>query len=533
MGQPKTWQEWVFSLDHKIIGIWYLAGSIASFLVAGAAAFLIRVELGSLGPTITDNADVYNLWLTMHGAVMVLGFQIPALLGFFANWAVPIMVGAPDMAFPRVNAISVWILWSGILIALANLVIPDSFNGMWTGYPPYSVTEAAGNTALYSAVVVILGMSSVLGAVNLACTVVFMRPENMGWYQLTMTVWCVFTANLIQLVFVPVLAASVLLLSLDKYLGFGFYDPNRGGDALLYQNLFWFYSHPAVYVILLPFMGVCFDIIATFSRNMIFNYKVCVWATLAFLPAGADVWVHHAYVAGLPNWLRILQTFTTLLISLPFGLLMISMAGTLYKGSIEYKTPMVWAMGVLFMILIGGLTGIPNALAGIDYGFSDGYAIMSHFHYVMAASGAMAVFGGVYYYFPKLTGRMYNETLGRTAALGFLIGMNVVMAPLYVLGVQGMPRRYYDYQMFPEFEHLQSISTMGVYIVALSVLIMLWSWLHGTIKGEKAVANPWNSKSLEFTHTEVIPGPGNFIVQPCVVSADWHPYDYKNDYKPS
>lgn len=525
MGQPKTIKEWVLTLDHKIIGIWYLIASLAAFLVAGVASVLMRLELGSLGPTLTQDPGVYNLWLTMHGAIMILGFQIPALLGFFANWAVPIMIGAKDMAFPRVNALSVWILWSGVLLALANLVIPDHFNGMWTGYPPYAVTEFAGNTALYSLIVIVLGMSSVLGAINLACTVGFMRAKGIGWYQLNVLVWSVFTANIIQLIFVPVLAASVLLLTLDKYLGFNFYDPTNGGDVLLYQNLFWFYSHPAVYVILLPFMGVCFEIIATFTRNRIFNYKVLVWAILAFIPFSADVWVHHAFVAGMPNWIRVLQSFTTLLISLPFGLMMLSMVGTLYKGSIEYKTPMVWVVGVLFMILIGGLTGIPNALTSLDYGLSDGYAIMSHFHYVMAISGAMSIFAGVYYYFPKLTGRMYNETMGKLSAILFFIGMNIVMGPLYLIGLDGMPRRYYDYQMFPQFEGVHSLSTLGAWVTSASVLIMLISWIHGMIAGQKATANPWNSQSLEFTHTDVIPGPGNFPSPP-EMPEGWSPYNY-------
>lgn len=526
MSQPKTVKEWVFSLDHKILGIWYLIGSIAAFAVAGLMAVLMRVELGSLGPTLTEDPNIYNMWLTMHGAIMILGFQIPALLGFFANWAVPIMIGAKDMAFPRVNALSVWLFWSGILLALSNFIIPDSYNGMWTGYPPYSETDMAGNTGLYSMIVIVMGMSSIFGAVNLACTVAFMRAKGMGWFQMNVLTWCVFSANIIQLIFVPVLAASVLLLSLDKYLGFGFYDPGKGGDVLLYQNLFWFYSHPAVYVILLPFLGVCFEITATFARNRIFNYHVLVWSIIAFIPIGADVWVHHIFVAGMPNWLRQLQSFTTLLISIPFGLMLISLLGTLFKGSIEYKTPMHWVVGVMFTVLAGGLTGIPNALAAIDYGISDSYAIMSHFHYVMAISGAMAIFGGIYYYLPKMTGRMYNEAMGKIAAWLFFIGMNITMAPLYLIGLQGMPRRYYDYQMFPQFESAHSLATTGTYVTTVGILIMLISWIHCAVAGKKAVANPWGSKSLEFTHTEVIPGPGNFA-EPPVLPEGWSPYAYE------
>jgi cytochrome c oxidase subunit 1 len=534
-GWPKTAREWLFTVDHKVIGVWYLIGSLASFAVAGLAATLMRIELGSVGPDITSDGNIYNLWLTMHGAVMILGFQIPALLGFVANYAVPIMVGAKDMAFPRVNAFSVWLLWSGILIALANLVIPDHYNGMWTGYPPYSVSESAGNTSLYTMVVVVLGMSSVFGAVNLSCTVAFMRCKGMGWFQMPLTVWTVFTANIIQLIFVPVLAASVILLSLDKYLGFGFYNPETGGDVLLYQNLFWFYSHPAVYVILLPFMGIMFEIFSVSAKNMVFSYKSAVYAILAFIPAGGDVWVHHAFVAGLPNWLRLFMSFTTLLISLPFGLLMLSLVGTLYKGAIRYSGPMMWALGAWMILIFGALTGIPNALSAIDYGISDSYVIMSHFHYVMAVSGSMATFAGIFYWFPKLTGRICNETMTKISAIGFFIGMNTVMGPLYFAGIAGMPRRYMDYQQFADNAVIvgaQHWSTIGLYITFLSVILMLVTWIHGMLKGEKSSQNPWGSQSLEWTSTALVAGQGNFPT-PVEVAEDWHPYNYIDNPKPT
>jgi len=534
-GWPKTVREWLFTVDHKVIGVWYLIGSLASFTVAGIAATLMRIELGSVGPDITSNGDIYNLWLTMHGAVMILGFQIPALLGFVANYAVPIMIGGKDMAFPRVNALSVWLLWSGILLALANLVIPDHFNGMWTGYPPYSMQDGAGNTALYTMIVVVLGMSSIFGAVNLACTVAFMRCKGMGWFQMPMTCWCVLAANITQLIFVPVLAASVILLSMDRYLGFGFFNPETGGDVLLYQNLFWFYSHPAVYIVLLPFMGVLFEIFSASARNMVFNYKMTVFAVLAFIPIGGDVWIHHIFVAGMPNWVRALMSFTTLLISLPFGLLMLSLLGTLYRGSIRYSGPMIWAMGSWLMLVFGGLTGIPNSLAGIDYGISDSYVIMSHFHYVMAVSGAMGIFAAVFYWFPKMTGRICNEKMTKTAAIGFFVGMNTVMGPLYFAGIEGMPRRYMDYQQFANnstIVHMQQIATIGLYITFLSALLVLVTWIHGMLKGEKSPQNPWGSQSLEWTSTAIIPGQGNFPT-PVVVAEDWHPYNYIDNPEPT
>src|SRR3989337_2027676 len=363
-GFGQTLKEWIFTIDHKRIGILYLIGSLAAFAVAGLMALLIRIELGSLGPTLTSNPGTYNVWLYFHGAAMILAFQIPALTGFLANYLVPLMIGARDMAFPRLNALSLWLYWAGIIVALLTFVIPDPPDVMWTGYPPYSLITG-GNTALYVFTVHLMGFSSIVGGINLLTTIFYMRAPGMKLNKLTIFVWCTLGAFVLQLIFIPVLAAAVTTLLFDKYLGTHFYDPANGGDVLLYQNLFWFYSHPAVYVILLPFMGISFDIIATFARNSIFNYKVAVWSVLAFIPLGADVWTHHIFVAGLPNWVRVIMTFTTLLISLPFGLLMISMMMTLYKGSIEYKTPMVWVTGMFFMLLIGGLTGIPNALSAI------------------------------------------------------------------------------------------------------------------------------------------------------------------------
>lgn len=518
-------KEWIFTTDHKRIGILYLVGSIAAFAVAGLMAMLIRLELWSLGPTITDDPGAYNVWLYFHGAAMILGFQIPALTGWFANYVVPLQIGAKDVAFPRLNAFSLWLFWTGIVLALLTFVVPDPPDIMWTGYPPYSVVTS-GNTAFYSFTVLIMGFASIAGGINLIATIIFMRAPGMAWGKLNMFIWTVLAAFVIQLIFVPVLGSAVTMVLFDKYLGTTFFNPGMGGDVLIYQNLFWFYSHPAVYVILLPGIGMIFEIVATFSRNRIFNFKVAVYGGVGVLVLiTGEVWVHHLYTSGLADWLRVFQMVTTLMISVPVGILMISLVGTLRGGAIDYKTPMLYGVGFIFVFLVGGLTGIPLAMASLDLAVHDTHFVVAHFHFVMAVSMTFAIMGGTYYLFPKMSGKMYNETLGRTGFWLFLIGVFVTFGTMFFVGLDGMPRRYYDYQMFPQLEHMHKVQTVGTMIIGLAVVIILISWIHGLIAGEKAENNPWGSRSLEWNTTSP-PGPGNFGGRSIVVPDDWDPYCY-------
>jgi len=518
-------KEWIFTTDHKRIGVLYLIGALAAFAVAGIMAMLMRIELHSPGPDLTANPNDYNVWLYFHGAAMILGFQIPALLGYLANYCVPLMIGARDVAFPRLNAFSVWLFFGGIVMALATFVVPDPPDIMWTGYPPYSI-KTAGNTAFYTFTVLLIGFSSILGGVNFLTTVVYLRAPGMGWNQLNIFVWSIVAAFVIQLIFVPVLGVAVTMLSFDKYLGTHFFNPANGGDVLIYQNLFWFYSHPAVYVILLPFLGITFDIIATFARNRVFNYKAAVYGGIGgVLLLSGEVWAHHLYVAGIPDWLRLGSMVSTLLISVPVGLLMISLLGTLYRGSISFRTPMLYALAVNFTFLIGGLTGIPLAMVSLNANLSDTYFIPGHFHYVMAVSGTFAIFGAIYYLFPKMTGRMYSEVLGW---IGFILtfgGINLVFFPMMIAGLYGMPRRYFDFEQFPEVAGLQLFMSLGSVVILAGAIVILWSWIHGLLKGEKAPANPWGSRSLEWT-TPSPPPPGNFGPKLPVITPDWHPYAY-------
>jgi cytochrome c oxidase subunit 1 len=519
-------KEWVFTTDHKRVGVLYLIGSIAAFVVAGIAALLMRAELSAVGPTLTADPSTYNVWLYAHGAIMILAFQLPALTGFAPNLCVPLMIGAKDVAFPRLNAFSVWLFYMGIILALLTFVIPDPPDVLWTGYPPYSIITT-GNTALFTFTVLLIGFASILAGINFLTTIVYMRAPGMTWKKLNIFVWATAGAFVMQLIYVPVLGASVLMLSFDKYLGAGFFDPATGGDVLTYQNLFWFYSHPAVYVIFVPFFAILMEIFATFAKNPIFNYRVAVFGgiwCLVFI--SGEVWIHHLYVAGMPDWLRIIQMVSTLFVSIPVGLLTISLVGTLYKGSITFETPMVYALGTSFLFLVGGLTGIPLAVTSLDVNLTETYYVVGHFHYVMALTGTLAIFAGVYYWFPKITGKMYNEAWAKTGFFLNFIGANVVFAQMMIVGVRdGLPRRYYDWAQFPQVANEQLIMTAGAVILALGFAITVLNWIAGAAIGNKASDNPWGSKSLEWT-TASPPPPGNWATQP-VIAEDWTPYAYR------
>ena len=528
-----AWKEWILTTDHKRIGVLYLIGSMAAFGVAGLMALIIRAEQMQLGMQIVTSGTQYNGFLYFHGAAMILAFLIPGLTGFAANYFLPLMIGARDVAFPRINAFSVWLFYFAIILALLSFVVPDAPDIMWTGYPPYSITTSA-NTSMYVFTVHMLGFSSILGAVNFLVTVIYMRAPGMGWNQLNMFVWTTVAAFVLQLVFIPVLAAAVTLLLFDKYLGTHFYDPSAGGDVLLYQNLFWFYSHPAVYVIFLPAVGILFDVIATMSKNRVFNYKAAVyvgiWGTVGI---SGIVWIHHLYISGMPDWIRLGHMVTTLLISVPVGILTLSLWGTLYKGAITYNTAMMYAASCLYLILIGGLTGIPLALPSMTLHLSETSYVHAHFHFIMALFSAFALFAGIYYWFPKMTARYADGPLATVSFWLNFVGVNVTFWPLFIIGKEGMPRRYWDYEMFKDvqvmgfyFEDFHKVATIGAFTIALGMLLQTINFIYAAFAGKPAPTNPWNSKSLEWTHTVSPPGPGNFGDTDVVVDENWSPYEY-------
>ena len=520
-----TLKEWIFTTDHKRVGILYLIGSMAAFALAGIAALIIRLQQYEPGMQVAVG-QTYNNVLYFHGAAMILGFLIPGLTGFFGNYFLPIMIGARDVAFPRLNAFSVWLFWAGIVLALISMAVPDAPDVLWTGYPPYSVKTTA-NTAFYVFTVHLMGFSSIVGAINLIVTVICMRAPNIGWNQLNLTVWCMLGSLTINLIFIPVLGAAVSMLVFDKYLGTHFFDPTAGGDVLLYQNLFWFYSHPAVYVIFLPAMGILFDVISTMAKNPVFNYKAAVYGGVVGIGAmSGEVWVHHLYTSGLPDWIRIGMTVTTLLISVPVGVMVISLWGTLYRGAITFNLAMYYAVACLFLVLIGGLTGIPLAIVSMTVHLAKTSYVHAHFHFVMALFATFAIFSGVYFWFPKMTGRSADTKAGYLGFWVTTIGVNLTFWPLFVIGVAGMPRRYWDYDQFPSwFASYHHIATIGAFVTAVGAATAISNWIYCAFKGEKTVANPWGSKSLEWTHTPNPPGPGNFLEDP-VVAPGWSPYDY-------
>ncbi|MEG3619458.1 cbb3-type cytochrome c oxidase subunit I [Magnetovibrio sp. PR-2] len=528
-----AWKEWLLTTDHKRIGVLYLVGSMAAFGVAGLMALIIRFEQMELGMQFISSGTEYNGYLYFHGAAMILAFLIPGLTGFAANYFLPLMIGARDVAFPRINAFSVWLFYFAIVLALLSFIVPDGPDIMWTGYPPYSVTSAS-NTSMYVFTVHLLGFSSILGAVNFLVTVIYMRAPGMGWNQLNIFVWTTVAAFVIQLIFIPVLAAAVTLLLFDKYLGTHFYDPSAGGDVLLYQNLFWFYSHPAVYVIFLPAVGILFDIMATMAKNRVFNYKAAVYAGIwGIVGIAGIVWVHHLYIAGMPDWIRLGHMVTTLLISVPVGILTLSLWGTLYKGAITYNTAMMYAASCLYLILLGGLTGIPLAIPSMTLHLSETSYVHAHFHFIMALFSAFALFAGIYYWFPKMTGRFADGPMATISFWLNFVGVNVTFWPLFIIGKEGMPRRYWDYEMFKDvevlgrsFQEFHFIATIGAGVIAIGMLLQFINFIASAFNGKPAPTNPWNSKSLEWTHTASPPGPGNFGDTDVIVDENWSPYEY-------
>lgn len=516
--QPTGIKSWLFTTDHKRIAILYLVTSMVFLVVGLLLAILMRVEMWTPDKDIMD-ASLYNVAFTIHGAGLILFWMIPVLTGFFANYLIPLMIGARDVAFPRLNAFSYWAYAGAGLLAVLALITPGRIDIGWTGYPPYSIITGA-NTALYVFVVLMLGTSGIAGAVNFLTTIITMRAPGMTWKRLNLTVWGFFGAFIIQVVALPTLAGAVILLLLDRYLGTTFYDAFKGGNPVLYQHLFWFYGHPAVYVIALPVFGIVSEIISTFSRKRIFGYMSMVIAIMAICVIGFETWIHHLYTAGVVDWARILFMWATILIAVPTGIKIFNWLGTMHKGSIDMSTPMLHAIGFISLFTIGGVTGVANGLLGFDIHAQDTHWVMAHFHYVLSLSMTMLAFGAIYYWFPKVTGRMYNEKIGKLSFWLILIGAMVAFYPHFTMGYDGVPRRYWTYPA--QYTGIMQLSTIFSYVAILGFLLSIVNLVRSAAKGDKAPANPWGAKSLEWT----IPSPPpfyNFEEIPTVTSG---PYEF-------
>ncbi len=524
-GQHKSFFEeggkgimsWVYTLDHKRIGLMYLVSVLLMFGVGGIMALLVRLELFTPGKTIMT-AHQYNQAFTLHGAIMVFLFIIPAIPASLGNFVLPLLLGTKDVAFPRLNLFSYYIYVIGAIIAIASIVVGGVDTG-WTFYTPYSV-ESQGKVIWMVFGVFVLGFSSILTGLNFIATVHKLRAPGITWSRMPLFCWGIYATALIQVLATPVLAITLLMLIIERAWGVGIFDPAKGGDAVLFQHFFWFYSHPAVYIMILPGMAIISEIIPTFSKKAIFGYKAIAMSSVAIAIIGFLVWGHHMFVSGQSQFASMVFSFLTYLVAIPSGIKVFNWTATMYKGTISLDTPMLYALAFLFLFTIGGLTGIPLAALSVDVHLTDTYFVVAHFHYVMMGGTVIAFYGGVHYWWPKMTGRMYNETLARLACALVFVGFNVTFLTQFILGSKGMPRRYYDY--IPEYTTLHQVSTVGSWVLGLGFLIMV-SYLLASLKvGALAPANPWGGLTLEWQTTSP-PPLHNFEKQP---STKIGPYDY-------
>jgi cytochrome c oxidase subunit 1 len=519
-------RSWLFTLDHKRIGVMYLVSILTAFMLGGIFAILMRTEL--LGPQKTVvEADTYNQFFTLHGAIMIFLVIIPSIPATLGNFVLPIMLGAKDLAFPRLNLLSYWLYVLGSLLAVLSIVLGGVDTG-WTFYPPYSIQGAAFNGVIaVLTAVFMLGFSSILTGLNFVVTIHKLRPPGMGWFRMPLFLWSLYATSIIQILATPVLGITVLLLIVERTLKFGIFNPGLGGDPLLYQHFFWFYSHPAVYIMILPAMGVISELIAVFSRKHIFGYPFIAFSSIAIAAFGFFVWGHHMFVSGQSPVVTVLFSLLTYGVSIPSAVKVFNWLATLQGGSISLKTPMLYALAFVFLFGIGGLTGLFLGALSTDVHLHGTYFVVAHFHYVMVGSALIAMIGGLHYWWPKITGRMYSERWGRVAFVLLFIGFNTTFFPQFIMGSHGMPRRYYNYP--PEFTALNQMSSIGSYIMAVGLGMMPVYLLYALFRGRRAPANPWGGATLEWQCSSP-PPTHNFETPPPVRD----PYDFHNlEYDPA
>ncbi len=508
--------SWAFTLDHKRIGVMYLISTLGFFLLGGILAMVVRTELLTPEPTVVT-ADMYNQAFTLHGAIMIFLFLIPVIPAALGNFVLPMMLGAKDVAFPRMNLLSYWIYAVGAVMLLATLLMGGLDTG-WTFYTPYSTTTSTAVGAATLAIFV-LGFGNIFTAVNFITTIHKLRPKGMSWYGMPLFLWAQYSTSVIQILATPVLGITVLLVFVERIMGIGIFDPALGGDPVLYQHFFWFYSHPAVYIMVLPAMGIISELMSVFSRKPIFGYKAIAFSSLAIAIIGFFVWGHHMFTSGQSNLAGTIFSVLTYIVAIPSAIKVFNWVTTLYKGNIQLKTPMIYALSFIWLFGIGGLTGLFLGNLGVDLHLHDTYFVVAHFHYVMVGGTLAAFLGGLHYWWPKIFGRMYSEKLGQLGAWLFFVGFNLTFFVQFVAGSKGMPRRYFNY--LPEFHVYHVISTIGAYLTAIAFFLILYYLLHSLVKGKPAPANPWGATSLEWQTTSP-PHPHNFPENPILVG----PYDF-------
>jgi len=514
-------KSWLLTKDHKRIGILYMLSITFFFVIGGIGATLIRLNLLTPYGTLVS-AETYNKLFTLHGIMMVFFFLVPSVPAVLGNFALPLMLGAKDVAFPKINLLSWYIFIAGGSLELWALISGGVDTG-WTFYTPFSTTFSNTNVITAALAIFIAGFSSILTGLNFIVTTHRMRAPGMTWFKMPLFVWSTYATAIIQVLGTPVIAITLVLVAMERAFHIGVFDPRWGGDPVLFQHMFWFYSHPAVYIMILPGMGVISEIIPCFARKSMFGYKFVAFSSIAIAVFGFIVWGHHLFIAGISVYSAMVFSFLSYAVAIPSAIKVFNWSATLYKGSISYRTPMLYAFGFIGLFTIGGLTGLFVAALGLDVHVHDTYFIIAHFHYIMVGGMVMAYLGGIHYWWPKITGRMYPEGWAKLSALVIFLGFNLTFFPQFILGYLGMPRRYHTYP--PEFQVLNVLSSAGASILAVGYLLpliyLLWSIRYGEVAGN----NPWGASGLEWQTTSP-PPPDNFAVTPVVTE---EAYDYSKE----